>query len=191
IVPRRVDGDLGVTTRTTNLEPIPAATGESAYSTKATEYETGAVDTKGQTPPPTAFNALSMNVHVTVPDDLVVKGSDLRAPDAPIGLGAVNVTLGGDLRATKNPGTGIRLVGNVNTVRGYYDFQGRRFEILRDGTVRFEGFEEINPRLDIRTRRIIQGVEARVNVRGTLKSPEIELSSTPPLEQADILALIV
>src|SRR5206468_3306398 len=114
-----------------------------------------------------------------------------RAPDAPIGLGAVNVTLGGDVRATKNPGTGIRLVGNVNTVRGYYDFQGRRFEILRDGTVRFEGFEEINPRLDIRTRRIIQGVEARVNIRGTLQNPEIELSSTPPLEQADIMALIV
>src|SRR5204862_837743 len=110
---------------------------------------------------------------------------------APIGLGAVNVTLGGDLRATKSSGSGIRLIGAVNTVRGYYDFQGRRFDILRDGTVRFEGFEELNPSLDIRTRRIIQGVEARVNVRGTLKSPEIELSSTPPLEQADILALIV
>jgi len=30
-----------------------------------------------------------------------------------------------------------------------------------------------------------------VNVRGTLKQPEIVLSSTPPLEQADILSLIV
>ena len=38
---------------------------------------------------------------------------------------------------------------------------------------------------------MIQGVEARVNVRGTLKKPEIVLSSTPPLEQADILSLIV
>ena len=38
---------------------------------------------------------------------------------------------------------------------------------------------------------MIQGVEARVNVRGTLKQPEIVLSSTPPLEQADILSLIV
>jgi translocation and assembly module TamB len=49
----------------------------------------------------------------------------------------------------------------------------------------------MDPRLDIRTRRLIQGVEARVNVRGTLKQPEIVLSSTPPLEQADILSLIV
>jgi len=59
--------------------------------------------------------------------------------------------------------------------------------------VRFSGepLNELNPLLDIRTRRLIQGVEARVNVRGTLKQPDIELSSTPPLEQADILSLIV
>src|SRR5262245_7964287 len=39
--------------------------------------------------------------------------------------------------------------------------------------------------------RINAVAEARVNVRGSVKQPEIELSSTPPLEQADILALIV
>jgi len=49
----------------------------------------------------------------------------------------------------------------------------------------------MNPLLDVRTRRLIQGVEARVNVRGTVKQPEIVLSSTPPLEEADILSLIV
>ena len=132
-----------------------------------------------------------MNVHVTVPDDLVVKGSDLRMPDEPIGLGAVNLTLGGDLRAMKDPGGQIRLVGTVNTVRGWYDSQGRKFDILRDGTVQFVGLEDINPNLNIRAQRIIQGVEAHVNVRGTLRTPEIELSSVPPLEQADILSLIV
>jgi len=132
-----------------------------------------------------------MNVHVTVPDDLVIKGSDLKTPDAPIGLGAMNLTLGGDVRATKDPGGSIRLVGAVNTVRGWYDFQGRRFDILRDGTVQFVGLEDLNPTLNIRTQRIIQGVEAHVNVTGTLRNPQIELSSVPPLEQADILSLIV
>jgi translocation and assembly module TamB len=34
-------------------------------------------------------------------------------------------------------------------------------------------------------------VTANVTVRGTLKNPDILLSSTPPLEQADILSLIV
>jgi translocation and assembly module TamB len=120
-----------------------------------------------------------------------VKASSLQTPGSPVSLGALNVTLGGDLTATKDPGGTVRLTGAVNTIRGNYDFQSRRFEILRDGSVRFEGLEQINPTLDIRTRRLIQGVEARVNVRGTLQQPEIQLSSTPPLEQADILSLIV
>jgi len=185
-----VEGDLGISTGTINLDPILAEAGTSAYATKQTEYATNATS-QGQAPPPTGFAALRMNVHVTVPDDLVIKGSDLKMPDAPIGLGAMNLTLGGDLRAMKDPGGSIRLVGAVNTVRGWYDFQGRRFDILRDGTVQFVGLEDLNPTLNIRTQRIIQGVEAHVNVTGTLRNPQIELSSVPPLEQADILSLIV
>jgi len=187
----RIEGDLGINTGVINLDTVLANVGTSAYDTKPTEFATAPSDNRGQTPPPTAFEALRMNVHVTIPDDLVIKGSDLRLPDAPIGLGAMNLTLGGDVRATKDPGGMIKLVGNINTIRGYYDFQGRRFDILRDGAVRFVGLEELNPTLDIKTRRLIQGVDARVNIQGTLRKPEIVLSSTPPLDQADILALIV
>jgi translocation and assembly module TamB len=57
--------------------------------------------------------------------------------------------------------------------------------------VRFQGTDDLDPALDIRTERVIQAVTARVNVRGTLKQPEIVLSSNPPLEEADILSLIV
>jgi autotransporter translocation and assembly factor TamB len=189
----RIEGDLGVTTGTINLDPILAQIGDSAYATKPVEYTTPATDAAGQTPVPNAFEALEMNVHVTVPDDLVVKSTDLQAPGSPVGLGAMTVTLGGDVRATKEPRGQIALVGAVNTVRGFYDFRGRRFEILRDGKVRFggEALSELDPILDIRTRRLIQGVEAHVNVRGTLREPEIALASTPPLEDADILSLIV
>jgi translocation and assembly module TamB len=189
----RVEGDLGVTTGVVNLDPIIASTSESAYATEQTEYLGTAKNNNGQTAPPSAFDALKMDVHVTVPNDLVVRGNDLRTPGSPIGMGAMSVTLGGDIRATKNPGGQITLVGVVNTVRGTYDFQGRRFDVQRDGSVRFQGdtVADMNPALDIRTRRIIQAVEARVNIRGTLKQPEIELNSTPPLEQADILSLIV
>ena len=51
------------------------------------------------TPRPTAvvFDALQMDVRLTVPNDLVVKAGSLQTPDAPISLGALNVTLGGDL----------------------------------------------------------------------------------------------
>jgi hypothetical protein len=191
-----VKGDLGIETGRVNLDPILAMAGDSAYATQQTEFVTpdaAAANPNAKPATPSAFEALKMDVHLTVPDDLVVKASELKAPGAAISLGAMNVTLGGDLRAHKDPGRPIVLVGAVNTIRGTYDFQGRRFDILRDGSVRFDNqpLNDMDPRLDLRTRRLIQGVEARVNVRGTLKQPEIQLSSTPPLEEADILSLIV
>ena len=122
---------------------------------------------------------------------VVVKGNDLRSPGSTVGLGALNVTLGGDMWVDKAPWDQIRPYGVVKTIRGTYTFQGRQFDILRDGTVRFEGLDQIDPALDVRTQRLIQGVTAYVNLRGTLQNPEIDLSSVPPLEQADILSLIV
>jgi uncharacterized protein involved in outer membrane biogenesis len=188
----RILGDFGVSTGQINLDQILALASDSAYSTEQTNYLKGEEETEPGTVR-SPFDAMTLDVRVTVPDDLVVKASEVRAPGAPVSLGAINVTLGGDLRATKASGRQTVLVGSVNTVRGTYDFQGRRFEILRDGTVRFGGepLNEIDPILDLRSRRLIQGVEARVNVRGQLTKPEIVLTSTPPLEQADILSLIV
>ena len=146
-------------------------------------------------PPPAEagfFDAAEIDVKVQVPDTLIVRGRDIRPPGGtPIGLGDVNVTFGGDIRAQKAPGGAIVLVGEVRTVRGTYDFQGRRFDIQRDGRVRFEGLTPIDPALDITATRVISGVEARVRVGGTVRKPELTLSSNPPLPEADILSLIV
>jgi hypothetical protein len=142
--------------------------------------------------PSGGFSALTMDVHLAVANDFVLRSNDLTVPGAPIGLGAVNITIGGDLRLQKAAGRDMtRLLGTVNTVRGTYDFQGRRFTVLRDGTIRFEGGRDINPDLMVSAQRAIQGVLANVNIRGTMKMPELELSSVPPLEQSEILSLIV
>jgi translocation and assembly module TamB len=212
----RVEGSVGVTTGQINLDEILALVGNSPYATAPTEYTTSpvAVDAGNPLASPesspaaqaarpqgsasTAASAgagsmqsLQVDVQMTVPDDLVIKANDLRAPGAPISLGALNLTLGGNLYVQQVPYDKLRLYGAINTVRGTYTFQGRQFTILRDGTIRFEGLDQMNPTLDLRTERVIQAVTANVNVRGTLDKPEIELSSTPPLEQADILSLIV
>lgn len=183
----RIQGDFSITTGRVDLDEIFALAGPSVYATTAIAAP------NGEEPQASAslFDGLRMDLRLSVPNDLVVKASSLQPPGATLSLGALNVTLGGDLTAQKDRLGPMRLVGAINTVRGTYDFQGRRFTILRDGTVRFEGEEITNPRLDIRTMRTIQGVEARVDVRGRLKEPEIAMSSTPPLDQADILALIV
>ena len=137
------------------------------------------------------WDAASIDLHVTVPDDLVVKGNDIRVGQTSMGLGNVNVTIGGDIHVQKAPAAPMRLLGQVQTIRGTYDFQGRRFDIQRGGTVRFEGVEPPNPALDITATRLINGVEARVHVAGSVRRPRLDLSSNPPLDQADVLSLII
>jgi autotransporter translocation and assembly factor TamB len=195
----RIDGDLDLSTGQINLDPIIAMLGDTAYATQETSLPTDSGANQapassvlpGDGGPGGEFDALQMYVHVTAPNDLVVKANDVRRPGAPIGLGGLNVRLGSDVYLSKAPWDQIRFIGVVNTVRGTYDFQGRRFTILRDGKIRFEGLDEFDAALDVRAERVIHAVTANVNIRGTLRQPELALSSTPPLEEADILSLIV
>ncbi len=142
-------------------------------------------------PPANPFDAAVIDVQFTVPDDLVVKGNDIRVGQSSMGLGNVNLTIGGNVRVRKDSGGAIRLVGQVQTIRGTYDFQGRRFDIQRGGSLRFEGFQPPNPALDITGTRLINGVETRVHVGGSVRRPDLTLTSNPPLDQADILSLII
>ncbi len=182
----RIDGELAVNTGQIGLDEVLSRLNDSPYATDQVSYANDQARLSGS-----PFDPLQIQVHLTVPNDLVVKANDLQAPGAPIGLGAINVTLGGDLWVSKAPWDRVRLVGRITTVRGSYDFQGRRFDILRDGVVRFDGTDTLDPALDIRTQRVIQGVTANVTLRGTLTKPIVLLTSTPPLEQADVLSLIV
>jgi autotransporter translocation and assembly factor TamB len=138
------------------------------------------------------FAPVALNVRVNIPDNLVLRGTDLR-PSGPNGaaFGDLNITVGGDLDVQKEPNNPIKLVGVVRTIRGSYEFQGRAFELLRDGTIRFTG--DMNPLVDVTARRNIPntGVEARVHIKGLVQSPTLELTSTPPLEESDILSLII
>jgi translocation and assembly module TamB len=103
----------------------------------------------------------------------------------------MNVYVGGAITIEKRPGEKLRLVGDVNTVRGNYTFQGRRFDILRDGRIRFQGNDVIDPLLDLTASRTIQGVETFVHVRGSVLQPELSFSSNPPQDESDILSLII
>lgn len=169
--------------------PNPALQKQAATQNAAKEGQNAQ---NAAAPAPSIMDALSMNVRVLVPDNLVLRGQDLH-PGGPGGmaLGNINITVGGDIRAEKKEGDQLRLVGVVNTVRGFYEFQGRRFDLERDGTIRFTGMAEPDPSLDIRATRVISGVEAMVHVTGTAKAPKLDLSSKPPLDEADILSLIV
>jgi autotransporter translocation and assembly factor TamB len=159
------------------LEAAPPAKDEAPTETSADE--------------PSAFDVLDLDIALSVPNNLVLRGSDIRTGQAPVAIGDASITVGGNLQVRKPPSRPVQLVGDINTVRGTYTFQGRRFEILRDGRIGFSGGDEIDPLLDLQARREISGVETFVRVRGTMRRPELSFSSNPPLDEADILALIV
>ena len=159
------------------------------YATEATSLANEPA--AGGTEEPGLFDRLDMNLALSIPSNLVLRGNDLQAPNAPMSLGDANITMGGVLHIQKAPSSRVRINGDVNTVRGSWTFQGRRFEIMREGRIGFSGAEEIDPLLDLQARREITGIETFIRVRGTLKAPELTFASNPPLEQADILALIV
>jgi translocation and assembly module TamB len=167
------------------------ARGRGVAADAAPKQEAGAPAVAPQTG---IFSALELNLHVVAPDNFVVRGDSLR-PSGPqaSAVGSVNATIGADLQIDKRENGPLLVRGTANTVRGFYEFQGRRFTIQRGGDVRFTGLPQINPDLNLTAERLIPntGVTARIHVTGTARAPQIALSSEPPLDEADILSLIV
>ena len=178
----------GTTFRTREEQAVQQAA--EAEARQAQAVAAGAAHAPGENAP--LFDRLAMDVRVIVPNNLVLRGDDIR-PSGPesVAIGDLNVTVGGDVTLRKAPQAQTRITGLVNTVRGTYDFQGRRFEVEREGAIRFLGTEDINPLIDISATRDISGVLARVHLRGTLREPTLTLTSDPPLDEADILSLII
>jgi len=136
-------------------------------------------------------SSASFSIALAMPDNVVLRGRDLRATSGSFGLGDINVTLGGALVIAKESGQPVTLRGGLDVVRGQYAFQGRRFDIVRGSKIQFSGAEFLDPAIDVTAERRIGAVTANVRVTGTARTPEIALSSTPPLDQGDVLSLIV
>jgi autotransporter translocation and assembly factor TamB len=125
-----------------------------------------------------------------VPNNLKLTGENVQvSPGTPIGLGDINLRVGGDLSLYKDPGQPLSVTGSLDSISGTYGFQGRRFDVDETSSINFRG--DLNPEVYVTVKRVISAVETRVTITGPLFSPELRLSSTPPLEASDILSLIV
>ena len=80
-----------------------------------------------------------LDIRVQIPENLLLRGQDIRRDSAAAGLGDISLVVGGDFRVQKDRRRPTTLVGTVTTVRGSYEYYGRRFEILRDGRIQFQG----------------------------------------------------
>jgi translocation and assembly module TamB len=137
------------------------------------------------------WGRLGLDVSLHVPKTLRMTGTDVQVSSGtPIGLGDINLRVGGDLYLYKDPGRPLSVTGSLDQMSGTYVFQGRRFDIDETGSsINFVG--DLDPQLWVTVTRDISGVQTRVTISGALQQPELLLASTPPLDESDILSLIV
>jgi autotransporter translocation and assembly factor TamB len=142
-------------------------------------------------PPPTAFDQMSLKVHLTLPDNLTLRGRQLRVGSGSFGIGDMNILAGGEFDIVKAPKGRLEVTGTAEVVRGTYTFQGRRFDVVPGSEVRFPGGPPSDPLINVTATRDVSGITAQVRLQGPARNPQIALSSRPPLDEGDVLSLIV
>jgi translocation and assembly module TamB len=136
------------------------------------------------------WDRLGLDIEVHVPGTLRMTGDNVQVtPGTPLGLGNINLRVFGDLYIYKDPAQPMYVTGSFDSVTGTYTFQGRRFDLDPASSINFRG--DLNPELYVSVTRVITGVQTRVTITGPLRQPELRLASTPPLDDSDILSLIV
>ena len=124
------------------------------------------------------LSPLAADVTVEIPRNVWLKGQDL------------NAEIAGSFRLKKKKQGPFLLTGSLNTVRGDYEFQGRRFKITQ-GVVEFQGLPEPDPELDIQAETSINSVTIIVRITGSVRKIELSLESDPAMEQSDIVSYLV
>ena len=121
-----------------------------------------------------------IRVEIQAPRNLWVRGADAN----------VELGLSDDFRVTVEERAEV--FGNVGVRRGMVKVFGRRFDVARDSTVRFEGPPE-RPRLDTRIDHFNdrQNVKVWITAKGMVGELDIGFHSNPIYSQSEILTLLV
>ncbi|MDP4856259.1 MAG: translocation/assembly module TamB domain-containing protein [Desulfobacterales bacterium] len=124
------------------------------------------------------LSPLAADVRIEIPRNVWLRGQ------------GVNAEIAGAIRLKKEKGAPFLLTGALNTVRGTYEFQGRRFNITR-GVVEFQGLPEPDPGLDIQAEARISSVTIIVRITGSVRDIQLSLDSDPAMDQSDIVSYLV
>lgn len=105
---------------------------------------------------------------------------------------ATRVEARAELRILKDPYAQVRLFGRILSENGTYVFAGRNFRI-EDARIEFHGAMPPDPALDIHASYTDEATRTKISIhmRGTRSAPELLLSSQPPLEERDILSILL
>jgi autotransporter translocation and assembly factor TamB len=192
-----ITGDIGLHRASLHADEF-LLTARRPYTTveSTATSETGAAAAAGSEPPlpgrAAVWDNLTLRLRLLATNNLEVRGEDMRlSREGGTRLGDINVLFGGDLAIRKAPHERLAVSGELETVRGSYAYQGRRFTIEREGTLRFAGDSSFDPLVSITAERTVSGVLIRAALQGQLSAPELQLTSTPSLDESDILSLLL
>ena len=101
----------------------------------------------------------------------------------------LDVTLGGALHLTSQPGRDVQGVGAINVIKGQYKAYGQDLDIEK-GTISFIG-PLSSPNLNIRASRRLSPVGAGVEILGNLNTPRVRLVSNEPMSEKDKLSWLI
>jgi len=165
-------------------------------ATKYSRDDTIVVIRPGEEPPSTAVTAMTqaytaepvthssifheMGINVTI---IIHRNTWIRHPDA-------SVELTGHIQAVKQRGGLLKLVGEVDTVRGWITFNRQTFTLV-SGQILFTGGDKIDPLLNLDAQYTVSQYIINVLVTGFASKPQVKLQSNPPLPRADILSLLL
>lgn len=144
---------------------------------------TDVIEIKPDTIETAYFDKLKGQIRLRIPRNTWIKNDDMR------------IEISGELDLLKNEDF-FELFGIVEVVRGQYELLGRVF-VIDEGTINFEGGEDMNLRLDItasytfRNNEQVQQ-ELSVSVSGTPEEPEVEFElDGNAIDEGDALSYIL
>jgi translocation and assembly module TamB len=123
--------------------------------------------------------AVTLVARVDVPGELWIRRQDMQFA----ATGGITLVAGAAAER------GARVEGPVSVRRGWVDMFGRRFDV-QSGEVVFAGTYPIDGNIDMRLVTRTAEATVYVDVGGTLREPEVEMSSDPPRDTSEILALL-
>ena len=106
-----VTGEIVTRPARLEVDQILEQLSRSPYSTEATvatetegdEGLSGQGATPGDNPRVGLYDAATIDVRLRLPDDLLLRGRDMHASFSRVGLGDMNITVGGELQIRKAP----------------------------------------------------------------------------------------
>jgi len=134
----------------------------------------------------------ALDVAVTIPDRAIHVNNDM-----------LDLFVGGKLRVFTRGGL-LAIDGRVGVVEGSVELYGRPFKVSDESLVIFTGSTELNPRLNVQATFDISDVDLsalgltatptshiRIDITGSATEPRLELTSDPPMDEGNIISIML